>query len=98
MEKSRIALEHLARTSACRSWSVKWRHVNSAPVWTSDRLFVKIKDSAEAISSAVGFVVGDSCHRRLSSGVMETLASSSAGTDDMVGWRGSWRGNFAAAG
>lgn len=72
-----MAFEHLARTSACLSSSVKWRHVNKAPIWTSDRLFVKINESAAAISSALGFVVGDSCQSRLRRGVIETLGSSS---------------------
>lgn len=76
-----MAFEHLERTSACLSSSVKWRHVNRAPVWTSDRLFVKIKDRAAAISSAVGFVDDVSCQSRLRSGVIETLGSSSFAVD-----------------
>ena len=38
---------------------------------------MKIKASAAAISSAVGFVDGDSCQSRLRSGVIEILGSSS---------------------
>jgi hypothetical protein len=44
-------------------------------------LFVKIKERAAAISSAVGFVDAVSCQSRLSSGVIETLGSSSFAVD-----------------
>lgn len=79
-----MALEHFASTSAWRSWSVKCKHVKSAPIWTSDMLLVKIKDKAEAISSAVGFVEGDSCQSLLRRGVMEILDSASANGLDIV--------------
>lgn len=83
--KSRIACAHLARISACRSRSVKCRHVRRAPVWTSDKLLVKISPNAAAISAAVGLVEGDSCQSLLRSGVMEIFSSGRASADAMRG-------------
>jgi hypothetical protein len=72
---------HCVRTSARRSRSVKCRHVRRAPIWTSDRLFVKMRETAAAISMASGAVAADSCQRRLSNGVIEVLGSSSLFVD-----------------
>lgn len=84
--KLRIASEHLFKTSACRSRSVKCRHVNKAPIWTSEILFVKMCETAPAISSALGFAsAADSCQRRLRRGVMEILGSSSISFEAMIG-------------
>jgi hypothetical protein len=74
--KFRMASAHFESTSAWRSRSVKCRHVKRAPVWTSERLLVKIWDTAAAISTALGFVAADSCQRRLRRGVIEILDSS----------------------
>lgn len=56
---------------------------------------MKIKERAAAISSAVGLVVGDSCHSRLRRGVMDILESSSPASVAMM-WNGS-RGPCALA-
>lgn len=83
--KSRMACEHFVRTSACLSRSVKCRHVKRAPIWTSDKLLVKMRETAAAISEASGLVAADSCHNRLSRGVMEVLGSSSLAVDMVNG-------------
>jgi hypothetical protein len=83
--KVRIASAHFDNTSAWRSRSVKCRHVKRAPVWTSDRLLVKMWDTAAAISTALGFVAADSCQRRLRRGVMDILDSSMVFDVAMVG-------------
>jgi len=43
-----------------------------------------MRDSAAAISSAVGFVSGDSCQSRFSSGVMDVLESPSPKAADIA--------------
>ena len=81
---SRMACEHLVKTSAWRSLSVKCRHVKRAPICTSDRLFVKMRAMAAAISEASGLVAADSCHKRFSKGVMDVLGSSSLTVDIVI--------------